>query len=550
MKRKAQRIAGMPSLDLLEEAVHLLRDLPLGAYLPFLTGALPFLAAVLYYWADMSHGAQAKANCASGALIVALAFCWLKTWQAIFISRVKEHLTGLPAEPWTFARWMRCLCQQAAWQATGFIVLPIAAIVTIPLGWAIAFYQNLSWTADGRKEGLRELYRRNWRVTSQWPGQNHMLLLWLSIFSLFVLINVLLLFNFIPGMMKTLLGIETVWTQGGWSMMNTTLWATCFAVSWLCLDPLIKTAYALRCFYGEALTTGEDLKAEIRSLSQTPAIAVILVAFLLLFAPGKASAAESVAATSPEQVKKLDHSIEEVLNQRRYEWRLPPDESKVVESDSTRGWLYNVLLEMRTGLIKAIKAIYKFVDKTIDWIDSLFPKSKPKAVDGKTGSSVDWMGGMRILLFVLLAAVAGALAVFFWRYWKRQKTSTVIAAQAVPARPDLTDENIAASDLPENEWLAMAREQIAAGNLRLALRAFYLAGLAHLGERELLKITRFKSNQEYVRELGRRARSKPELQVVFGDTVLDFERAWYGLHEVTPDGVSDYQRKVERILAC
>jgi hypothetical protein len=154
------------------------------------------------------------------------------------------------------------------------------------------------------------------------------------------------------------------------------------------------------------------------------------------------------------------------------------------------------------------------------------------------------------LLFVLLAVVAAALAIFFWRFWKKQRTSAVIAAQVVPARPNLTDENITASDLPENEWLAMAREQIAAGNLRLALRAFYLAGLAHLGERELLKITRFKSNQEYVRELGRRARSKPELLTVFGDTVLEFERAWYGLHEVTPETMGEYQRKVERILAC
>lgn len=549
MKRKAQRIAGMPSIDLLEEAVHLLRDLPLGAYLPYLTGALPFLAALLYFWADMSHGAQARANCAPGALVVALAFCWMKTWQAVFISKLKEHLTGLRGDPWTLSRWLRCLLQQTAWQATGFIILPIAAVATVPIGWAIAFYQSLSWTGDGRSEGLRELFHRNWAVTRQWPGQNHRLLVWLSIFSLFVLINVLVLFNFIPGMMKTLLGIETMWTLGGWSLMNTTLWATCFAVSWLCLDPLIKSAYALRCFYGEALTTGEDLKAEIRSLRQVPVMAAILVGLFLLVAPGRVHAAESVAATGPEQVKKLDHSIEEVLNQRRYEWRLPPDPEAAPEVDSKQGWLNSILSEMQASLVKGIKAAYKYFNRAIDWFKDLFPSPQHKVSESKT-DSVDWMGGMRILLFVLLAAVAAALALFFWRYWKRQKTSTVISAQAVPARPDLADENITASDLPENEWLAMAREQIAAGNLRLALRAYYLAGLAHLGERELLKITRFKSNQEYVRELGRRARSKPELLTTFGDTVLDFERVWYGLHDVTPDGVNDYQRKVERILAC
>ena len=548
MKRKDQRIAGLPSIDLLEEAVHLLRDLRLGAYLPFLVGALPFWAALLYFWADMSHGAQAGAHCAPGALTVALAFLWLKTWQAVFISGVKEHLTGLPGEAWTLSRWLRCFGQQAALQPTSFIVLPFAAILTLPFAWAIAFYQNLSWTADGREEGLRQLYKRNWQVSCQWPRQNHMLLVWLSVFGLFVMINVLLLFNFIPGMLKTLLGIETVWTMGGWSMMNTTLWAACLAVVWMCLDPLIKTAYALRCFYGEALTTGEDLKAEIRSLRLAPSMIAIFAALFLGISSGVMTAAEPTVATSPEQVSKLDHSIQEVLDQRRYEWRLPPDESGA-EEYSELNWLQKGLQEIQSSIIKAFKATAKQINRFINWFRDLFPKPKPKVSDNG-GSSIDWMGGMRISLFLLLAAVAGALAIFFWRYWKLRKAATVIPAQVVTARPDLTDENISAADLPENEWLAMAREQIATGNLRLALRAFYLAGLAHLGERELLKITRFKSNQEYVRELERRARSKPELLTVFGDTVLDFERAWYGLHEVTPEAMGDYQRKVERILAC
>ncbi|MCD6052646.1 MAG: hypothetical protein K0Q55_4064, partial [Verrucomicrobia bacterium] len=476
-----------------------------------------------------------------------VAFVWMKTWHAVFIASVKEHLTGLRGDPWTLGRWIRCFCQQAAFQPTAFIVLPFTAIIALPFAWAIAFYQNLSWTADGREEGLRQLYHRNWQVSCQWPGQNHKVLVWLTIFGFFVIINVMLMFNFIPSMLKTLLGVETVWTQGGWSMMNTTLWASCVAVSWVCLDPLIKTVYALRCFYGEALSTGEDLKAEIRSLRRAPAVAVIWAAALFLLSPLSTTAAESVPAASPEQVEKLDHAIKDVLSQRRYEWRLPPTEDEAQLAQIS--WMQKMLQEIQTAVADSIKAVVKQLVRFKNWLSDLFPKPKPKAMDGSK-SSIDWMGGLRILLFVLLAAVAAALVVFFWRYWSRQKTSTVLTAQAIPARPDLTDENISAADLPENEWLAMAREQIAAGNLRLALRAFYLAGLAHLGERELLKITRFKSNQEYVRELERRARSKPELLTVFGDTVMDFERAWYGRHEVTPESMGEYQRKVERILAC
>lgn len=549
MKRKSQRITGHPSFEIIEEGVHLLRDLPLAAYLPYWTGVLPFLAAMLYFLADMSQGAQAQVNCAPGAMAVAFFFIWMKTWQAVFVSRLREHLSGIPGEIWTMGRWWRAFCQQAALQPTGFLILPLAAMITLPFGWVVAFYHSLSWTGDGQKEGIRSLFRRTVRLTAQWPGQNHMVLLWLSFFAFFVLFNVLLMFHFVPSLLKVFLGMESTWTRGGWSLMNTTIMGACVSVAWVCLDPLFKAVYALRCFYGEAVTTGEDLRAEIRALPKlAKGVALLILGCLLVSPMPAAHAAEATPAQSPEQVQKLDRAIEEVLNQRRYEWRLPPDET-FLEEDSAGGWIQKVLREVQGGLVRAIKATVKQVERFIDWVADFFPKKKAKPAEAKE-SGVDWMGGLRILLFLLLAAVAAALAVFFWRVWRKQQSSNVVIAQAVLARPDLTDENITAADLPENEWLAMAREQMAAGNFRLALRAMYLAGLAHLGEREILKITRFKSNQDYVRELARRARSKPELQTVFGDAVLDFERVWYGLHEVGPEAVERYQRNVERILAC
>ena len=38
-----------------------------------------------------------------------------------------------------------------------------------------------------------------------------------------------------------------------------------------------------------------------------------------------------------------------------------------------------------------------------------------------------------------------------------------------------------ASQLPEDAWLKLAREMVEKGDLRLAVRAMYLAMLAHLG---------------------------------------------------------------------
>ena len=80
------------------------------------------------------------------------------------------------------------------------------------------------------------------------------------------------------------------------------------------------------------------------------------------------------------------------------------------------------------------------------------------------------------------------------------------------ATPDLADETLLASQLPEDEWLRLARDFGDAANHRLALRAFYLSILAGLGERGLLAIARHKSNRDYLLELRRRARDRDGLQ--------------------------------------
>ena len=120
----------------------------------------------------------------------------------------------------------------------------------------------------------------------------------------------------------------------------------------------------------------------------------------------------------------------------------------------------------------------------------------------------------------------------------------------MPARPDLNDESVTAAQLPEDEWLKLARELVSKGDLRLALRAFYLATLAHLSAREIVSIARFKSNHDYVTEVNRRARGSQELRAAFSANVSSFDRAWYGLYDVTTEALAQFQTNFERIRSC
>ena len=101
--------------------------------------------------------------------------------------------------------------------------------------------------------------------------------------------------------------------------------------------------------------------------------------------------------------------------------------------------------------------------------------------------------------------------------------------------------------MPEDGWTKLGRELWQRGELRLALRAFYLASLAHLAEHNFLTLARFKSNRDYERELRRRAHSFPAALNLFTETVLTFDRVWYGRHEIDQDLVARFLAQVEAL---
>ena len=49
--------------------------------------------------------------------------------------------------------------RQAALQATGLVILPVAALIVLPMAWAYAFYQNLSVLDGPETKTLKQLYQ-------------------------------------------------------------------------------------------------------------------------------------------------------------------------------------------------------------------------------------------------------------------------------------------------------------------------------------------------------------------------------------------------------
>jgi len=302
MKAVHRRRQGKAGLDLIEEATHLLRTAPAATLALYYLGGIPFVLGLLYFWADMSRNPLANQHLADGALGVALLFVWMKSWQVVFAVRMRAQIAALPPPPCGLRQWLRIVTVQGILQPSGLFLLPVALVVTLPFGWVYAFYQNVTMLGDGKSDRVRKVLTESWRQAVLWPRQNHVALVIMSGFAFFVFLSSAITCFALPSLFKMLFGIESVFSRSPISMMNSTFFAAIIAVTYLCVDPILKTIYVLRCFYGEALASGEDLKAQLKQAA--PGLAAGAAILLAVFLP----AAPAVAADAPLEASPIRQS--------------------------------------------------------------------------------------------------------------------------------------------------------------------------------------------------------------------------------------------------
>jgi len=250
------------AIDLLEESVHLLRRASIQLILQYYFGALPFVIGFLYFWADMSRSPFAHGHVAEASLGVALLYIWMKCWQSVFCANLYSQLLHSTENGYSLRRILRLVIIQMILQPYGLILMPFSLLVFVPF----AFFQNLLVLGDGREIEIRNIIRRSWDLAKLWNMQNIKLLMIVGLFTFIAFINIGVLMLLGPQLLKTLLGIETVFTLSGFHAFNTTFLAVVIALTYLCVDPLIAAVYTLRCFYGESIESGADLAAELKSL--------------------------------------------------------------------------------------------------------------------------------------------------------------------------------------------------------------------------------------------------------------------------------------------
>lgn len=524
------------AVPLIEESSQLLRSLPLSVLAAYAVGTLPFVLGLLFFWSDMSRSALAARHCSAGALGLSLLFIWMKGWQTVFCRQISGRLTQQETLPWTAIRLVRIGARQSLLQATGFILLPLAVLFTVPTAWVYAFYQNATVLDDGGPEGLVALVRKAWHQAVLWPRQNHLILLILGAFGIFVFLNSVLLLVLGPVVLKRFLGLDTVFTLSGLcGLFNTTFLAVTVALTHVCLDPLIKTLYTLRCFYGRSTRTGEDLRARLARQRRRATVLAMLALLTMSTAAGRAEAAakhapDAAATVLSDQIhpNDLDTIIRDVLAQPRYTWRLPREQIAATE-ETPVGWFAIFFNWLKQTLKTIMEPVARWLERFWDWLWEPSP-GQPEQ-EAKPSTWPDMVKGLLILAGVILVVLL--VAAVHNHYQKRQDDAGRPPSTPATTVPDLNDDRVRADALPVDEWLQLAEKLAAEGQFRLAMRACFFSTLSVLAGRHLIMIADYKSNREYETEVVRRASDRPSLGSLFRWSVARLDRVWYGMRTVS-----------------
>src|SRR5262249_27225645 len=158
------------------------------------------------------------------------------------------------------------------------------------------------------------------------------------------------------------------------------------------------------CFYGESLESGEDLKAQLRSPQLAgEALVLILLASLTLATPSRATAgalsdptsvsAKSLTATESASPglppAELDRSIEQVLQQRKYTWRMPRE--KIIDDEAAQGPIVRFLERVK-------KMIVRWLISIRDWLVNIIRKLfRPRGGSNVDSSGYGWMVMLQML---------------------------------------------------------------------------------------------------------------------------------------------------------
>jgi hypothetical protein len=558
-------------IDLIEEAIHLLRRAPIETYAFFLVGITPFVLCFFRFCSEMSYSKFAETDLPGFASTLALSYLWMKAFQYLACRQLVVVYTRDSSNQPTLGRILRSCVHQAAIHPFGLIAKPMAALAAIPgfltfvpllmlpASIIFSFFQNASILITGERGD----FAKCWHL-SVTRGRTAASLLLLSLFlRIVIFLNVYTTIAVLPYLLKALFGVDTFLSRDFRWLISFSYLVGIGLISYFAVDLLNKAIQVIQVCRAEAQTTGQDLKRSLMSLTAAKRVGVLVLCLLVptldLRAEGHSQTADACSsnqiilaslklASPPSEGDRIPDSelnerIDRELSGSEYSWRKP---HHLVSNE--KNWLQGFVTGIAKSLGKVSRAINQVVAIITKWWQSLFPHPEGPTQLANAASAPTWI--TQLLLYAIICGLIIAAALIALRILARSKKKMPVGS-AMPVTPNLESETTVADELPEDQWLLLARRKLEEGEPRLALRALFLAVLSLLGAQRLIIVRRSKSNSDYETELRRRRSA--ELTELFTGNRRLFERCWYGNYPVTDVEIEQsthfYQRLKHACLA-
>lgn len=188
---------------------------------------------------------------------------------------------------------------------------------------------------------------------------------------------------------------------------------------------------------------------------------------------------------------------------------------------------------------KAESGLAAWLQRFLEWLDSLFPASSPSAKSTEGYASL-----ARVLQVLLFAVVIGLLLYLAYRFAPRIFPRMRRGPRAKKSPRTILGERIEA-DASASDLFSEAENLARAGEVRAAIRKGYIALLCELSDKHVISLAGHKTNRDYLREV----RSRDPLLGSMRGMTSSFERSWYGSQPAAADDWAEFRENYRKAVS-
>lgn len=283
-------VAGrLSAVDVVDEASLMFRRHLTGPAWVYYVFTVPFVLGAVDFVSSLSAGVVLPGEIARRSFTLCLLF-WLKSvGQTFYCRRSMEDLTrARPARP--VPADLRLALLTGATQALMLPVSILSMFFFVTSGITCSMTQHLFILSAEPGMDLRTAIRKSYARSLEGVKLQHHFWGLTFVLYFFLYLNLSFFFYILPPLLKTFFNLDTVFSDAGFSMLNSTFIILILGLTYLCIDPIVKLSYVILNYQTGVRRTGLDILARLAELAPKFArvLAVAVVAAGAALTPAEA----------------------------------------------------------------------------------------------------------------------------------------------------------------------------------------------------------------------------------------------------------------------